>query len=45
MYVLTNSTLRPHQPMPVALAGPYLHPAWDQPQRGNRHALAERRVR
>jgi hypothetical protein len=45
MYVLTNSTLRPLQPTAVALGGPCLHPAWDQPQRGNRHALAERRVR
>jgi hypothetical protein len=45
MYVLISRFLRPFKPTPVALAGPCLHPAWDQPQRGNRHTLAEQRVR
>ena len=45
MYALTNSFPRPFKPTQAALAGPCLHPAWDQPQRGNRHTLVERRVR
>jgi hypothetical protein len=44
MYVLTTKFPLSFKPQAV-LASPCPHPEWDQPQRGNRHTLAERRVR
>lgn len=45
MYALSNSFPRPLKPTHVALAGPCPHAAPEQPGRGNRHTLAEQRVR
>jgi hypothetical protein len=45
MYAMSNSFPRPLKPTPVALAGPCLDWAPEQPQCGNRHTLAEQRVR